>query len=39
MPTKEEALDELRRVFRNIAAEYQGQGKELPTDTIQIIHV
>ena len=24
MPTKEEALEELRRVFRDIAAEHQG---------------
>ena len=39
MPTKEEALEELRRVLRNIADDYQGQGKELPNDTTQIIRV
>ena len=39
MPTKAEALDELRRVFRTIAADYQGRGKKLPTDTIQVIRV
>ena len=39
MPTKEEALEELRRVLRSIAADYQGQGKELPNDTTQIIRV
>jgi predicted RNase H-like HicB family nuclease len=39
MPTKEEALEELGRVLRSIAADYQGQGKELPSDTTQIIRV
>ena len=39
MPTKEEALEELRRVLRDIAADYQGQGKELPNDTTQIVRV
>jgi predicted RNase H-like HicB family nuclease len=38
MPTREEALAELARVFDMIAAEYQEKGKALPADTTEIVH-
>jgi len=38
MPTREEALAELGRVFEMIAAEYQEKGQELPADTTEIVH-
>jgi predicted RNase H-like HicB family nuclease len=38
MPTKEEALSELARVFEMIAAEYRENGLRLPTDTTEIVH-
>jgi len=38
MPTREEALAELGRVFERIAAEYQEKGQELPADTTEIVH-
>lgn len=38
MPSREEALTELRRVFDLIAAEYQEQGKALPADTTEIVN-
>jgi predicted RNase H-like HicB family nuclease len=38
MPTREEALTELARVFDMIAAEYQEKGQALPADTTEIVH-
>jgi predicted RNase H-like HicB family nuclease len=38
MPTREEALAELERVFEMIAAEYRDQGRSLPADTTAILH-
>jgi len=38
MPTRNEALAELERVFEMIAAEYTGRGHPLPSDTTEIIH-
>jgi len=38
MPTREEALDELARVFEMISAEYREKGLELPSDTTGIVH-
>jgi len=38
MPTREEALIELARVFEMIAAEYQEKGLDLPQDTTEIVH-
>ena len=38
MDTREEALEELRSVFRMIADEYLERGEELPLDTIEFIH-
>lgn len=38
MPTRNEALAELERVFEMIAAEYSEQGRHLPSDTTEIIH-
>ncbi len=38
MPTREEALAQLGRVFEMIAAEYQEKGQELPADTTEIVH-
>lgn len=39
MPTKKAALDEVRRVFRDIAPEYQGQGRESSNDTNHTVRV
>ena len=38
MPTREEALAELERVFEMISAEYRDRGIPLPADTIEIVH-
>jgi predicted RNase H-like HicB family nuclease len=38
MPTREQALAELERVFEMISAEYREQGRPLPLDTTQIVH-
>ena len=38
MPTKEDALLELERVFDMIAAEYREKGLPLPLDTTEIAH-
>lgn len=38
MPTREESLAELSKVFRMIAQEYAEKGLALPTDTTEIVH-
>jgi len=38
MPTREEALAELEKVFQMIAEEYRQKGLALPADTTEIIH-
>lgn len=38
MPTREEALAELSKVFEMIAAEYRGMGVQLPADSTEIMH-
>jgi predicted RNase H-like HicB family nuclease len=38
MPTREEALAELGRVFEMIAAEHREKGLALPSDTTAIVH-
>ena len=38
MPNREEALDEVERVFEMIAAEYREKGLGLPVDTTEIVH-
>jgi predicted RNase H-like HicB family nuclease len=38
MPTREEALAELGRVFAMIAAEYRDQGMALPADTTEVVN-
>ena len=38
MPTREEALAELGRVFAMIAAEYGEKGHPLPEDTTSIVN-
>lgn len=38
MPTREEALAELARVFGMIADEYREKGLPLPADTTEIAH-
>ena len=38
MPTREEALAELAKVFEMIAEEYREKGIPLPADTTEIIH-
>lgn len=38
MPTREEALAELARVFDMIAEEYREKGLALPSDTTEIVH-
>lgn len=38
MPTREEALDELSRVFEMVAGEYRENGLPLPADTTEIVH-
>jgi len=38
MPTSQQALAELERVFDLIAAEYREKGLSLPLDTTAIVH-
>jgi hypothetical protein len=38
MPTPEEALSELARVFGMIEREYLESGRTLPRDTTEIVH-
>ncbi len=38
MPTRQEALAELGKVFAMIAEEYREKGLPLPADTTEIIH-
>ena len=38
MPSRDEALAELQRVFEIIEAEYREQGKDLPADTTEIVN-
>ena len=38
MPTHEEELADVARVFEMIAAEYQEKGQALPADTTEIVH-
>ena len=38
MPTREEALAELARVFEMIAEEYREKELALPSDTTEIVH-
>jgi predicted RNase H-like HicB family nuclease len=38
MPTREEALAELKDVFEMIAAEYREKGTPLPDDTTEIVN-
>ena len=38
MPTREEALVELRLVFGMIEAEYREKGQSLPPDTTEIVN-
>ncbi|MGH9792467.1 MAG: type II toxin-antitoxin system HicB family antitoxin [Candidatus Acidiferrales bacterium] len=38
MPTREEALAELGRVFELISQEYRHKGLSLPADTTEIVH-
>lgn len=38
MPTREDALVELRSVFGMIAAEYREKGTPLPADTTELLH-
>ena len=38
MPTREEALTELRRVFDMIVEEYRERGLPLPEDTTEIVN-
>jgi predicted RNase H-like HicB family nuclease len=37
MPTREEALAELRDVFEMIAEEYAERGEALPADTTEVV--
>lgn len=38
MPTREEALAELARVFEMISSEYGEKHQPLPADTTEIVH-
>ena len=38
MPTREEALSELTRVFEMLATEYREKGQPLPHDTTEIVN-
>ncbi len=38
MPTREEALAELTRVFEMLAEEHREKGIPLPADTTEILH-
>jgi predicted RNase H-like HicB family nuclease len=37
MPTREQALEELRGVFQMVSDEHRGKGLALPADTTEII--
>lgn len=38
MPTREEALAELGRVFEMLAEEYRAKGVSLPEDTTEVVN-
>lgn len=38
MPTREQALQELKDVFQMISDEYREKGLQLPADTTEIMH-
>ena len=38
MPSRDEALDELAKVFAMIAEEYRERGEPLPADTSEVLH-
>jgi predicted RNase H-like HicB family nuclease len=38
MPTREDALAELAKVFDMISKEYREKGLQLPKDTTEIVH-
>ena len=38
MPTREEVLSELAKVFDMLADEYREKGSPLPADTTEIVH-
>ena len=38
MPTREQALEELRDVFQMVSEEYKEKGLALPADTTEIMH-
>jgi predicted RNase H-like HicB family nuclease len=38
MPTREQALEELSRVFQMVSEEYKEKGLALPADTTEIMH-
>jgi predicted RNase H-like HicB family nuclease len=38
MPSREEALSELKDVFEMIAEEYREQGQPLPADSTEIVN-
>ena len=38
MPTVEEAVSELAKVFQLIQEEYRASGQSLPRDTTEIVH-
>ena len=38
MPTREQALEELKDVFQMISDEYREKGLQLPADTTEIMH-
>jgi predicted RNase H-like HicB family nuclease len=38
MPSREQALGELRDVFQMISDEYREKGAALPADTTEIVH-
>ena len=38
MPTREEALQELTKVFQMLAEEYRERGVPLPADSTEIVH-
>jgi predicted RNase H-like HicB family nuclease len=38
MPTRDEALEELAKVFEMIAEEYREKGLALPADTTEIVN-
>ena len=38
MPTREEALKELDKIFEMILEEYRESGRTLPRDTTEVLH-